>query len=96
MATYRILHFNKAQNEEEMRLNLDLSQERRETTTIQEAKYKKKVEQYYNKRVRPMSFKVNDFVYRKNAASRDENQGKLGPNWEGPYWAEVYVTPPDG
>nr|GEX73674.1 hypothetical protein [Tanacetum cinerariifolium] len=58
---------------------------RKETATTQEAKYKKKVEQYYNKRVRPMSFKVGDFIYRKNAASRVENQEKLGPNWEGPY-----------
>ncbi|GJS86015.1 reverse transcriptase domain-containing protein [Tanacetum coccineum] len=85
MPTYRIIQFNEAQNEEEMRLNLDLIQERRETTAIREAKYKKKVEQYYNKRVRPMSFKVGDFVYRRNEASRVENQGKLGPNWEGPY-----------
>ncbi|GJR98185.1 reverse transcriptase domain-containing protein [Tanacetum coccineum] len=84
-ATYRTIHFNEAQNEEEMRLNLDLSQERRETAAIREAKYKKKVEHYYNKRVRPMSFKVGAFVYRKNASSRVENQGKLGPNWEGPY-----------
>ncbi|GJZ29125.1 reverse transcriptase domain-containing protein [Tanacetum coccineum] len=74
-----------AQNEEEIRLNLDLIQERRETATIREAKYKKKVEQYYNKRVQPMSFKVGDFMYRRNEASRVENQGKLGSNWEGPY-----------
>ncbi|GJW00460.1 hypothetical protein Tco_1555711 [Tanacetum coccineum] len=59
--------------------------ERRETATIREAKYKKKVEQYYNKRVWPMSFKVGDFVYMRNEASCVENQGKLGPNWEGPY-----------
>ncbi|GKA83830.1 reverse transcriptase domain-containing protein [Tanacetum coccineum] len=85
MPTYRIIHFNEAQNEEEMRLNLDLSQERREAAAICEARYKKKVEQYYNKRVRPMSFKVGAFVYRKNATSRVENQGKLGPNWEGLY-----------
>nr|GEV17989.1 hypothetical protein [Tanacetum cinerariifolium] len=85
MPTYRTLLFNEAQNEEDMRLNLDLTQERREAPAIQEAKYKKKVEQYYNKRVRPVSFRVGDFVYRKNAASRVENQGKLGPNWEGPY-----------
>ncbi|GJX58689.1 reverse transcriptase domain-containing protein [Tanacetum coccineum] len=44
MPTYRTIHFNEAQNEEEMRLNLDLSQERKETTAIREAKYKKKVE----------------------------------------------------
>ncbi|PWA77122.1 reverse transcriptase domain-containing protein [Artemisia annua] len=52
---------------------------------IREAKYKKKVEQYYNRRVRPETFKVGDFVYRKNEASRVEDLGKLGPNWEGPY-----------
>ncbi|GJV11148.1 reverse transcriptase domain-containing protein [Tanacetum coccineum] len=85
MPTYRTIHFNEAQNEEEMRLNLDLTQERREAAAIREAKYKNKVEQYYNKRVRPMAFKVGDFVYRRNAASRVENQGKLGLNWEGPY-----------
>nr|GEW01138.1 reverse transcriptase domain-containing protein [Tanacetum cinerariifolium] len=78
MSTYQTIHFNELQNEEETRLNLDLSQVRRETTAIREAKYKKKVEQYYNKKVRPMSFKIGDFVYRKNAASRVVNQGKLG------------------
>nr|GEW09421.1 reverse transcriptase domain-containing protein [Tanacetum cinerariifolium] len=85
MPTYQTLLFNEAQNEEEIRLNLDPTQERREAAVIREAKYKKKVEQYYNKRVRPVSFRVGDFVYQKNAASRVENQGKLGPNWEGPY-----------
>lgn len=45
----------------------------------------KEVEQYYYRRVRPEAFKVGDFVYRKNEASRVEDQGKLGPNWEGPY-----------
>nr|GEU74075.1 reverse transcriptase domain-containing protein [Tanacetum cinerariifolium] len=85
MPTYRIIQFNEAQNKKEMRLNLDLIQERRETAAIREAKYKKKMEQYYNKRVRPVSFKVGEFVYRRNEASRVENQAKLGPNWEGPY-----------
>ncbi|GJX63628.1 reverse transcriptase domain-containing protein [Tanacetum coccineum] len=77
--------FNEAQNEEEIRLNLDLIQERRETEAIREAKYKKKVEQNYNKRARLVSFRVRDFVYRRNEASRVKNQGKLGLNWEGSY-----------
>lgn len=85
MPTHRTMMFNPDDNEEEQRLNLDLLQERREMAAIREAKYKAKVEQYYNQRVRPVSFKVGDFVYRKNEASRVENQGKLGPNWEGPY-----------
>lgn len=77
--------FDPELNEEEQRLNLDLLQERREMAAIREAKYKTKVEEYYNRRVRPVTFKVGDFVYKKNEASRVENQGKLGPNWEGPY-----------
>ncbi|GJX88252.1 reverse transcriptase domain-containing protein [Tanacetum coccineum] len=72
-------------NEEEMRLNLDLLTERREAAAIREARYKRKMEQYYNKRARPVSFRVGEHVYRKNEASRVENLGKLGPKWEGPY-----------
>nr|GEZ50681.1 reverse transcriptase domain-containing protein [Tanacetum cinerariifolium] len=53
-------------NEEEMRLNLDLLQKRIEATTIHEA------------RVRPVSFRVGDYVSRKNKASRVEDLGKLG------------------
>ncbi|GKC71976.1 reverse transcriptase domain-containing protein [Tanacetum coccineum] len=81
MPTYRTIQFNEAQNEEEMRLNLDLTQEKRETAAIREAKYKKKVEQYYNKWVRPVSLRVRDFVYQRDEANRVKNQGKLGPNW---------------
>ena len=72
-------------NEEEMRLNLDLLQERREEAAVREARYKTKIEKYYNRKVRPVSFKPGEFVYRRNEASRQEDQGKLGPNWEGPY-----------
>ncbi|GJR92583.1 reverse transcriptase domain-containing protein [Tanacetum coccineum] len=72
-------------NEEEMRLNLDLLTKRREAAAIREARYKMKMEQYYNKKVRPMSFKVGEYVYRKNKVIRVENLGKLGLKWEGPY-----------
>ncbi|GJR86917.1 hypothetical protein Tco_0210928, partial [Tanacetum coccineum] len=59
--------------------------ERREAAAVREAKYKTKMEQYYNKRVRPAGFRPGEFVYRRNEASRMEDEGKLGPNWEGPY-----------
>ncbi|GJU22941.1 reverse transcriptase domain-containing protein [Tanacetum coccineum] len=58
---------------------------KREAAAIREARYKMKVEQYYNKRVCPMAFKVGEYVYRRNEASRVEDLGKLGPKWEGPY-----------
>nr|GEU29102.1 reverse transcriptase domain-containing protein [Tanacetum cinerariifolium] len=48
MPTYRTMLIREDENEDELRLNMDLLQERRETTTIREAKYKSKMEQYYN------------------------------------------------
>ncbi|XP_071740102.1 uncharacterized protein [Rutidosis leptorrhynchoides] len=44
-----------------------------------------KISKYYDKRVKLMSFRIGDYVWRNNEASRAENTGKLGPNWEGPY-----------
>nr|GEX13257.1 reverse transcriptase domain-containing protein [Tanacetum cinerariifolium] len=41
--------------------------------------------QYYNKKVRPTGFRLGEFVFRRNEASRIEDQGKLGSKWEGPY-----------
>ncbi|GKD23025.1 reverse transcriptase domain-containing protein [Tanacetum coccineum] len=66
-------------NEEDIRLNQDLLTERRELAAIREAKYKIKLEQYYNKKVHLTSFKPGEFVFRKNEASKVEDQGKLGP-----------------
>ncbi|GJT60475.1 reverse transcriptase domain-containing protein [Tanacetum coccineum] len=86
MPTHRTMMIKDGKdNEEEIRLNLDLLTEKREAAAIREARYKMKVEQYYNKRVRPMAFKVGEYVYRRNEASRVEDLGKLGPKWEGPY-----------
>nr|GEU78405.1 reverse transcriptase domain-containing protein [Tanacetum cinerariifolium] len=80
MPTHRTMMIKEGEaNEEEIRLNLDLLKERREAAAVQEARYKVKMEQYYNKRVRPVSFKVGEYVYRKNEASRVESLGKLGP-----------------
>jgi hypothetical protein len=41
---------------------------------------------YFNRKVNPRSFKVGDLVLRKvTLATRDPVEGKLAPNWEGPY-----------
>ncbi|GJU66245.1 reverse transcriptase domain-containing protein [Tanacetum coccineum] len=77
MPSYRTLMIREEFNEEEQRLNLDLLQERREAAAIREARYKTKMEQYYNKKVRPAGFRPGEFVYRMNEASRVEDQGKL-------------------
>ncbi|GKC71013.1 hypothetical protein Tco_1116896 [Tanacetum coccineum] len=79
MPTHRTMMIREDENEDELRLNIDLLQERRETTAIKEAKYKTKMEQYYNQKLRLMLFKPNEYVFRRNEASKVEDQGKLGP-----------------
>ncbi|GJU95122.1 hypothetical protein Tco_1319878 [Tanacetum coccineum] len=81
----RALMIREEFNDEEQRLNLDLLQERREAAAIREARYKSKMEQYYNKKVRPAGFRPGEFVYRKNEASRVEDQGgSLDPSGKAP------------
>ncbi|XP_076919340.1 uncharacterized protein LOC143580108 [Bidens hawaiensis] len=76
--------------EEDLRLNLNLVEERREEAARREVEYKKKMERYYNARDIEVWFKKGDWVLRENEASRKEDKGKLGPKREGPYqviWA---------
>ncbi|GJR66809.1 reverse transcriptase domain-containing protein [Tanacetum coccineum] len=79
MPTYRTATVDIVRNDDEIRLNLDLVEERREQAAIREAKAKSKMMRYYNARVR------GDYVYRSNKASHAMDGGKLGPKWEGPY-----------
>lgn len=47
--------------------------------------YKQAIKRYYNQRVKEKSFRMGEYVLRRNKASRAHPQGKLGPIWEGPY-----------
>nr|GFB30812.1 reverse transcriptase domain-containing protein [Tanacetum cinerariifolium] len=85
MPTYRTTVVDVVNNNEELRLNLDLLEERRELAAMSEARSKSKMMKYYNSRVRGVAFKPGDFVYRSNDASHAVAGGKLGPKWEGPY-----------
>ncbi|GJT56443.1 reverse transcriptase domain-containing protein [Tanacetum coccineum] len=78
MPTLRTAEIDQAKNNEALGINLDLIEERREQAAIQEAKSKKKMEKYYNSRVRGTSFKPGDMVYRSNEASHAKDGGKLG------------------
>nr|GEU54927.1 reverse transcriptase domain-containing protein [Tanacetum cinerariifolium] len=85
MPTYRTTAVDVVYNDEELRLNLDLLEEQRERAAIREAKAKLKMTKYYNARVRGVTFRPGDFVYRSNDASHAVAGGKLEPKWEGPY-----------
>ncbi|GJU79618.1 reverse transcriptase domain-containing protein [Tanacetum coccineum] len=85
MPTYRTTAVDVVHNDDELRLNLDLVEERRERAGIREAQAKLKMKRYYDARVKNVAFRPGDFVYRSNDASQAVEGGKLGPKWEGPY-----------
>ncbi|GJW54629.1 hypothetical protein Tco_0098714 [Tanacetum coccineum] len=53
--THRTSKLNEKTNDQELRLNLDLLEERREIAAISEARYKQHVEKYYNKKTELIS-----------------------------------------
>ena len=73
-------------NDEALRLNLDLLDEKREQVLRRTEDYQRKTEKYYNQKVKPMSYMSGDLVLKKLLPSRkNPAHGKLGPNWEGLY-----------
>ena len=73
-------------NEEALRLNLDLLDEKREQVLKRTEDYQRKTARYYDRKVKPRSYKPGDLVLNKLLPARkDPTHGKLGPNWEGPY-----------
>ena len=94
MPSFRTSNFDKDSNDGELRLNLDLLEEKREQAGIRQAAYKHQVAKYFNQRVKHRSFLPGDLVLRKvTLSTKEPNAGKLGPTWEGPYKV-VKVTRP--
>ena len=82
----RIELANIKHNEEALRLNLDLIEEKHEQVLQRVEDYHRKTARYYDQRVKPRSYKPGDLVLKKLLPTRkDPSHGKLGPNWEGPY-----------
>nr|GEY30713.1 reverse transcriptase domain-containing protein [Tanacetum cinerariifolium] len=77
MPTYNTTAVDVVNNDDELRLNLDLLEERRELAAMNEARSKSKMMKYYNSRVRGVAFQPGDFVYRSNDASHAVAGGKL-------------------
>ncbi|GJU77874.1 reverse transcriptase domain-containing protein [Tanacetum coccineum] len=76
--TKRTKKVDLVQNERDLRIHLEILEERREVATIKEAAYKKKLEKYYNKKVRQSVYKPGDYVLWLNSTSKVEYTGKMG------------------
>uniref|UniRef100_A0A2N9GRH3 Integrase catalytic domain-containing protein n=1 Tax=Fagus sylvatica TaxID=28930 RepID=A0A2N9GRH3_FAGSY len=86
LTTLRTTFHKEEENEGQLCLNLDLLDETREKAAQRIALYQGKMARYYNTKVKLRRFEVGDWVRRKvTQATKDSSQGKLGPNWEGPY-----------
>ena len=69
-----------------MRIQLDLVDDVRAAAEQRLARYQNLMAKHYNSKVKHRDFQVGDLVLQKvMGAVRDPLQGKLGPNWEGPY-----------
>ena len=86
LTSYRAENYSEDKNEKELRLQLDLVDEVQATTEQRLAQYQNLMAKHYNSNVRHRDFQVGDLVLRKVTGTvKDPSQGKLGPNWEGPY-----------
>ena len=81
-------------NEEDLRLDLDLLEEKLEQVQKRMEDYHRKTARYYDQRVKPKSYKPGDLVLKKLLPARkDPAHGKIGLNWEVPYIISSIIRP---
>ena len=86
VANHRVMKYQDEENEEQLRLNLDLIDEVKMDAEQRTARYKSLMARQYNAMVKPRRFNIGDLVLKRvTLATRNPAYGKLGPNWEGPY-----------
>ena len=86
LTSYRVHNHDEGRNDEAIRLQLDLVDEVRAIAEQRLVRYQDCMAKHYNSWVWHRDFEVGDLVLRKvMGAARDPTQGKLDPNWEGPY-----------
>ena len=84
--TLRTSSFNPSDNNEHLKKNLDLLEEKRENAMVQLAYYQQKLKQDYDSNVKLRPLTPSDLVLRRVVGTaKNPAWGKLWPNWEGPY-----------
>ena len=75
----RVEFANVEHNEESLHLNLDLLEEKQEQALKHVEDYQRKTARYYDRKVRPNSFKPGDLVLKKLLSTRKD---PLNGNWD--------------
>lgn len=73
-------------NDQELRVELDTLDERRDRAALRAEACRRMVERRYNTRIRPRDFQEGDLVWRKTGEARQTlHHGKLAAKWECPF-----------
>ena len=85
---------DEASNVDELTLNLDLIEELRNAAALRVQNYQQRIAWYYNARVKHRSYTVGSLVLRQTGLTQGpQHEGKLGPNWDGPYRVRKVLGP---
>ncbi|CAH9107596.1 unnamed protein product, partial [Cuscuta europaea] len=79
----RVEQYEPDANEESMKIDLHLVDERREQAYVRAENYRRQVKSYYDAKVRSREFQVGDYVLRRREASQPTEGGKLALKYEG-------------
>ena len=86
MTNYRVMKYEDEENQEQLRLNLDLIDEVRMDAEQRIVRYKNLMARQYDVMVKPRRFNIGDLVLKRvSLATKNPAYGKLGPNWKGLY-----------
>ena len=86
MANHRVTMYQDKDNEEQLRLNLDLIDEVRTNAKERITRYKNLTARQHDAMVKPRRFNIRDLVLKKvSLATKNPAHENLGPNWEGSY-----------
>ena len=81
MANHRVTMYQDKDNEEQLRLNLDLRNEVRTNVKERTERYKNLMARQHDAIVKPRQFNIGDLVLKKvSLATKNPAHGKLGPN----------------
>ena len=84
--TLRTSSFNPSDNNEHLKKNLNLIEEKKENAMVQLAYYQQKLKQGYDSNVKLKPLTPDDLVLRRVVGiAKNPAWEKLWPNWEGPY-----------
>ncbi|PKA46093.1 hypothetical protein AXF42_Ash015384 [Apostasia shenzhenica] len=82
------------ENDNSRRVDLDLLEQKRELAALKRLEHKRRIEQYYNRKVSPRTLNQGDLVLKRRLlAGSNLGVPKLEPNWEGPYIVREVAGP---